>query len=73
MSYEDNTHTSGLQITHQTEKLFYFLLIQRGGRLIQDQYFTIHIYGSGDGHHLLYSDRAACQLLGRFRRDIQIL
>ena len=73
MSYEDNTHASGLQITHQTEKLFYFLLIQRGGRLIQDQYFTIHIYSSGDGHHLLYSDRAACQLLGRFRRDIQIL
>ena len=73
MGYEDDTHASGLQIAHQAEELCHFLLIQRGGRLIQDQYFTIHIYSSGNGYHLLHGDGTACQLLGRFRGDIQIL
>ena len=70
---EDDSYASGFQILHKPEEFLYLFVIQRGGRLIEDQYFTIHIYGSGDGNHLLDCDRTAGKLLRCLCRNIERL
>ena len=59
MGYKDNAHSPGPQIPHQAEQFGHFLLIQRGGGLIQNQYLAVHIHCPGDGHHLLYGNGTA--------------
>ena len=68
---KDDAHALGLQVPHQLEELFHFLLVQRGGGLVQDQNLAVHIHSPGNGHHLLHGDGAAAQLLGRYCRNIQ--
>ena len=63
MRDKDDAHASGLQVPHQREEHFDFLVVQRRGRLIQDQDLALGVYRAGDGDHLLNGERAAAQLL----------
>ena len=61
---ENDAHAGGLQIPHESEQHGDFLVIQRGGRLVEDQHLAVHIDGARDGHHLLDRQGAAGQFLG---------
>ena len=68
---KDDAHALCLQVPHQLKQLFHFLLVQRGGGLVQNQDLTVHIHCPGNGHHLLHGNGAAAQLLGGYCRNIQ--
>ena len=73
MRYKDNSYTSGSKVSHKLKQLLYLFVIERRCRLIKNQYFTIHIYGSGDGNHLLDCNRTAGKLLRCLCRNIERL
>ena len=73
MCYKDNSYTSGSKISHKLKQLLYLFVIERRCRLIKNQHFTIHIYGSGDRYHLLDCDGTAGELLCGLSRDIERL
>ena len=63
MCDEDDSHAPCFQVAHQAEEHLHFLVIQRGGWFVQDQHLAVDIHSTGDGHHLLYGQGAAAQLL----------
>ena len=63
MRDEDDAYAPLLQLAHQLEQHGHFLVVQRGGRLVQDQHLAFHVHRAGNGHHLLHSERAVGQLL----------
>ena len=59
VGHKDDADSLGLQVAHQAEELLHFIVVQGGGRLIQDQDLAFHVHGPGDGDHLLDRDGAA--------------
>ena len=73
MCNENDAYPSLLQVAHQLKQLCNFLFIKRRRRLIENQYFTVHIHRTGNRNHLLNRNRAAFELLRRRCRYLQRL
>ena len=73
MRDKDDADALLLQRAHHRKQLLNLLVIERGGRLIQDQHLRVHIHRTGDGHHLLQRDRIVLQLPAHINRKIQTL
>ena len=69
MGNENDTDTALFEVTHKTEQLLDLRFIEGRGRLIEDEHAALHIDRTSDSDHLLYSDRAACELLIGLDRD----
>ena len=73
MCYENNSNALVSQSAHQDEQFLNLVVVQRGGRLIQDQYPAFHIYRTGNSDHLLNGHGTLVQHLGRRHVNIQTL
>ena len=71
--HEDDADPACLQFAHQPEEHLHFLVVQRGGRLVEDQHLAFGVHRARDGHHLLHGERTAAELLFRPGRDAQII
>ena len=66
MGYENDSDALIPQLPHQGKQLFYFIVIQGRGRLIQDQNLCGHIHRARDGNHLLDRNGIMIDRLGCF-------
>ena len=73
MRDKDDADALFLQRTHHRKQLLNLLVIERGGRFIQDQHLRVHIHRTGDGDHFLKRDRIILQLPAHIDRKIQTL
>ena len=71
MCDKNNSYAFTAEPTHQHKQFLNFFIIQRGSRLIQNQYFTFHINSTRNRDHLLNCHRAFIQHLCRRNIDIQ--
>lgn len=55
MRDEDNGNALRLERAHYVKQALHFIVVQRGGRLIQNEHLGVHVHGAGDGDHLLDS------------------
>ena len=54
---EDDRHPLLLELAHDREQLLDLALIERGGRLVEDQHARVDVDGAGDRDHLLDRER----------------
>ena len=73
VGHEDDADALFPQGAHHPEQLFHFVIVQGGGRLVQDQHLAVHIHCPGDGDHLLQGNGVVFQRLGNVHLDVQFL
>ena len=73
MRNKDNAHALLLELPYNLKQSGCFAFIQGGGRLIQNEDFSIYIHSSGDSHHLLDCYRVIIQCLVYIDIHIKLL
>ena len=61
MCDEDDSHAFRFQFVHNVKQKLDLVVVERRGRLVQDQNLCVDVYGAGNGDHLLYGCRIVAQ------------
>src|SRR5574344_3131913 len=54
--YEDYARALRFELVHDGEQVRDFMIVERTGRLVEDEHFAVEVYSACYGHHLLDGD-----------------